>query len=150
MRKFAQLLGTYLSPSKVKSVRRLQSSESQFGYFQAIFGARQQLAALYENQQRYFEAQLQYQQLLAVAPDDLLAITRLQALSQLNLNPVQSVDVPPVTLLDPDVESIIANAPDAGDYPNADTLVLFNHFSHDVLPTGQSRYTTHQVVKNPH
>ena len=109
--------------------------------------ARQQLAALYENQQRYFEAQLQYQQLLAVAPDDLLAITRLQALSQRNLNPVQSVDVPPVTLLDPDVESIIANAPDASDYPNADTLVLFNHFSHDVLPTGQSRYTTHQVVK---
>ncbi len=109
--------------------------------------ARQQLAALYENQQRYFEAQLQYQQLLEVAPDNLLAITRLQALSQRNLNPVQVVDVPPVTLLDPDVEAIIANAPDARDYPNADTLVLFNHFSHDVLPTGQSRYTTHQVVK---
>ena len=109
--------------------------------------AREQLAALYENQQRYFEAQLQYQQLLEVALDNLLAVTRLQALSQLNLNPVQVVDVPPVTLLDPDVESIISNAPDAKDYPNADTLVLFNHFSHDVLPTGQSRYTTHQVVK---
>ena len=116
-------------------------------FFPNDIWARQQLAALYENQQRYFEAQLQYQQLLEVAPDDLLAMTRLQALSQLNLNPVQVVDVPPVTLLDPDVESIIANAPDARDYPNADTLVLFNHFSHDVLPTGQSRYTTHQVVK---
>ena len=100
--------------------------------------ARQQLAALYENQQRYFEAQLQYQQLLEVAPDNLLAITRLQALSQLNLNPVQAVNVPPVTLLNPDVEQIIANAPDASDYPDADTLVLFNHFSHDVLPTGKS------------
>ena len=55
--------------------------------------------------------------------------------------------LPPVTLLKPDVERIIANAPDASDYPDADTLVLFNHFSHDVLPTGQSRYTTHQVVK---
>ena len=77
----------------------------------------------------------------------LLAITRLQALSQLNLSPIQVVNVPPVTLLDPDVEHIIANAPDASDYPNADTLVLFNHFSHDVLPSGQSRYTTHQVVK---
>ncbi|MYK18389.1 DUF3857 domain-containing protein [Candidatus Poribacteria bacterium] len=109
--------------------------------------ARQQLAALYENQQRYFEAQLQYQQLLEIAPDNLLAITRLQALSQLNLNPVRAVNVPPVTLLDPDVEQIIANAPDASDYPNADTLVLFNHFSHDVLPTGRSRYTTHQIVK---
>ena len=109
--------------------------------------ARQQLAALYEDQQRYFEAQLQYQQILEVAPDNLLAITRLQALSQLNLSPIQVVNVPPVTLLEPDVEYIIANAPDASDYPNADTLVLFNHFSHDVLPTGQSRYTTHQVVK---
>ncbi len=109
--------------------------------------ARQQLASLYENQQRYFEAQLQYQQLLEVAPDNLLAITRLQALSQLNLSPMQDVSVPPVTLLNPDVEYIIANAPNADDYPNADTLVLFNHFSHDVLPTGQSRYTTHQVVK---
>ena len=109
--------------------------------------ARQQLAALYEDQYRYFEAQLQYQQLLEIDPDNLLAVTRLQALSQLNLSPMQVVNVPPVMLLDPDVEQIIANAPDASDYPNADTLVLFNHFSHDVLPTGQSRYTTHQVVK---
>ena len=37
--------------------------------------------------------------------------------------------------------------PEASDYPDADTLILFNHFSHDVLPNGQSRYTTHQVVK---
>ena len=109
--------------------------------------AREQLAALYENQQRYFEAQLQYQRLLEIDPDNLLALTRLQALAQLNLGSVQVTDVPPVTLLNPDVEHIIANAPDASDYPDADTLVLFNHFSHDVLPTGQSRYTTHQVVK---
>ncbi len=109
--------------------------------------ARQQLAAIYENHQRYFEAQLQYQQLLKIEPDNLLALTRLQALSELNINPVQLLDVLPVTLLHPDVESIVANAPDASDYPNSDTLVLFNHFSHDVLPTGQSRYTTHQVVK---
>ena len=109
--------------------------------------AREQLAALYENQQRYFEAQLQYQQILEIDPDNLLALTRLQVLAQQNFGPTEIVDVPPVTLLNPDVEHIIANAPDASDYPNADTLVLFNHFSHDVLPTGQSRYTTHQVVK---
>ena len=115
--------------------------------FSTNIWARQQLATLYEDQHRYFEAQLQYQQILEIEPDNLLAITRLQALSQLNLNPIQVVNVPPVRLLDPDVASIIANAPDASDYPNADTLVLFNHFSHDVLPTGQSRYTTHQVVK---
>ena len=109
--------------------------------------AGEQLAALYEDQQRYFEAQLQYQRVLEIDPDNLLALTRLQALAQLNLGSVQVTDVPPVTLLNPDVEHIIANAPDASDYPDADTLVLFNHFSHDVLPTGQSRYTTHQVVK---
>ena len=109
--------------------------------------AREQLAALYENQQRYFEAQLQYQRLLEIDPDNLLALTRLQALAQLNLGSVQVTDVLPVTLLNPDVKHIIANAPNASDYPDADTLVLFNHFSHDVLPTGQSRYTTHQVVK---
>lgn len=109
--------------------------------------AREQLATLYDNQERYFEAQLQYQQILETDPDNLLALTRLHALARQNFGPAEIVDVPPVTLLDPDVERIIANAPDASDYPDADTLVLFNHFSHDVLPTGQSRYTTHQVVK---
>ena len=109
--------------------------------------AGEQLAALYEDQGRYFEAQLLYQSLLEIEPDNLLALTRLQALAQLNLGSVQVTEVPPVTLLNPDVEHIIASAPAASDYPNADTLVLFNHFSHDVLPTGQSRYTTHQVVK---
>ena len=109
--------------------------------------AREQLAALYENQERYFEAQLQYQQILEIDPDNLLALTRLQVLARQDFGPTEIVDVPPVTLLDPDVEHIIASAPDASDYPDADTLVLFNHFSHDILPTGQSRYTTHQVVK---
>ncbi len=109
--------------------------------------AGEQLAALYEDQGRYFEAQLLYQSLLEIEPDNLLALTRLQALAQLNLGAVQVTDVPPVTLLNPDVEHIIVSAPAASDYPDADTLVLFNHFSHDVLPTGQSRYTTHQVVK---
>ena len=109
--------------------------------------ARQRLASLYEDHQRYFEAQLQYQQLLEVDPDNLLAVTRLQALAQLSRTPIQVTTVPPVSILNPDVSQIIANAPTASDYPDADVLILFNHFSHDVLPTGQSRYTTHQVVK---
>ena len=115
--------------------------------FPSNIWAREQLAALFENQQRYFEAQLQYQQIVKVDPDNLLALTRLQALAQQSFGPTEVVDVPPVMLLNPNVEHIIANAPDASDYPDADTLVLFNHFSHDILPTGQSRYTTHQVVK---
>jgi len=109
--------------------------------------AREQLVTLYEDQQRYFEAQLQCQRILEIEPDNLFALDRLQALAQLNVGPMQITEVPPVTLLTADVEHIIANAPNASDYPDADTLILFNHFSHDVLPNGQSRYTNHQVVK---
>ena len=119
--------------------------------------ARQQLAALYEDRGRYYEAQLQYQKLLEVAPDNLLAVTRLQALARLQSAPTrggvnvpptgEGVNVPPVDLLQVDADLRIANAPDADAYPDADALILFNHFSHDVLPTGQSRYTTHQAVK---
>ena len=109
--------------------------------------ARQQLASVYEDRGRYYEALLQYQELLEVAPDNLLAVTRLQALSA-EIAPTEvAVNVPPVDLLQVDAAQRIANAPDADDYPDADALILFNHFSHDVLPTGQSRYTTHQVVK---
>ena len=135
----------YLEQGKLgEAIAELRES---IRFFPTHTWAREQLAAVYEDQQRYFEAQLQYQQILEIDSDNLLALTRLQVLTQLNLHPGQIADVPPVTLLNPNVEQIIANAPDAADYPDADTLVLFNHFSHDVLPTGQSRYTTHQVVK---
>lgn len=109
--------------------------------------ARQRLASIYEDYQRYFEAQLQYQQLLEVDPNNLFAKTRLQALAQLRATPTQTIDIPPVSILETDVSQIIADAPNAEDCPDADVLILFNHFSHDVLPTGQARYTTHQVVK---
>ncbi len=108
---------------------------------------RQQLASLYEDNQRYFEAQLQYRQLLEVDPDNLLAVSRLQVLANLQSTPVQVLSVPPVAIFETDVSHIIANAPTLNEYPDADVVILFNHFSHDVLPTGQSRYTTHQVVK---
>ena len=109
--------------------------------------ARQQLASIYEDRGRYYEALLQYQELLEVAPDNLLAVTRLQALATKIAPTGVAVNVPPVNLLQVDTALRIANAPNADDYPDADALILFNHFSHDVLPTGQSRYTTHQVVK---
>ncbi len=109
--------------------------------------ARQQLAALYEDKGRYYEALLQYQELLEVAPDNLLAVTRLQALAEEIAPTGVAVHIPPVDLLQVDADLRIATAPDADAYPDADALILFNHFSHDVLPTGQSRYTTHQVVK---
>ncbi len=109
--------------------------------------ARQQLASVYEDNDRYFEAQIQYQQLLNVDPENLLAKTRLQALAQRLPTLRQTAVVHPISILKPDVRQIIADAPSSSDYPNADVVILFNHFSHVVLPTGQSRYTTHQVVK---
>ncbi len=109
--------------------------------------ARQRLASIYEDNHRYFEAQLQYQQLLEVDPNNLYAKTRLQALAQMSPAPITTINVPPVSIIKTDVDQIIANAPTSADYPDADVLILFNHFSHDVLPTGRSRYTTHQVVK---
>ena len=109
--------------------------------------ARKKLASLYEEKHRYFEAQLQYQQLLEIDPDNLLAITRLQTLSQLDPSRTQPVIVPSVKILNPQVLQIIADAPTTEDYPDADVVILLNNFSHEVLPSGQSRYTTHQVVK---
>ncbi len=109
--------------------------------------ARQQLASIYEDHKRYFEAQLQYRELLNVDPQNLLAKTRLQALAQLSPTLTPTTTVVPVDILKPDVKQIIANAPPSNDYPDADVVILFNHFSHDVSPSGQSRYTTHQVVK---
>lgn len=109
--------------------------------------ARQQLASIYEDEQRYYEAELQYYEILQVEPKNLLAPARLQALSQLNSPTFTTAEVPPVELVDTDIDAIIAGAPDAAVYPDADVILLLNQFSHDVLPTGKSRYTSHQVVK---
>ena len=108
---------------------------------------RQQLAALYESNGRYYQAQLQYQEILAIDPDNLLAPTRLQALSQLRTSAPVSPKVDPVNIVDIDSESVIAEASKRDDYPDADVIILMNQFSHDISSTGQSRYTTHQIVK---
>lgn len=108
---------------------------------------RQQLAALYESHGRYYQAQLQYQEILAIDPDNLLAPTRLQALAQVGTSAPISPDLPPVDLVDIDSDSIIAEASERNDYPDADVIILLNQFSHDISPTGQSKYTTHQIVK---
>ncbi len=109
--------------------------------------ARQQLAAIYENEGRYYEAELQYYEILQVDPENLLAPARLQTLSQFSSPAFATAEVPPVELIDTDIDAILAQAPDAEVYPDADAILLLNQFSHDVLPTGKSRYTSHQVVK---
>ena len=109
--------------------------------------ARQSLASLYEDHGRYYEAQLQYHKILEIDPQNLLAPTRLQALAQLDRSVSVSIEVAPVDLIDIDIEAVIAAAPDAADYPDADAIILLNQFSHEVTPSGKSRYTTHQLVK---
>ncbi|RKU12472.1 hypothetical protein C6502_05890 [Candidatus Poribacteria bacterium] len=109
--------------------------------------SRQNLASLYEAHGRYYEAQLQYHKILEIDPQNLLAPTRLQVLAQLDRAVSVSIEIPPVNLIDIDIEAVIAAAPDAADYPDADALILLNQFSHEVTPSGKSRYTTHQVVK---
>ena len=109
--------------------------------------ARQSLASLYEDHGRYYEAQLQYHNILEIDPQNLLAPTRLQALAQLDRSASMTVELAPVDLIDIDVEEVIAAAPGVADYPDADAIILLNQFSHEVTPTGKSRYTSHQVVK---
>ena len=108
---------------------------------------RQSLASLYEEHGRYYEAQLQYHKILEIDPQNLLAPTRLQALAQLDRSASMRVNLAPVDLIDIDIEGVIAAAPDVSDYPDADAIILLNQFSHEVTPTGKSRYTSHQVVK---
>ena len=109
--------------------------------------SRQNLASLYEARGRYYEAQLQYHKILEIDPQNLLAPTRIQALVHLDRSVSVSIELAPLDLIDIDIEAVIAAAPDATDYPDADAVILLNQFSHEVTPSGKARYTTHQVVK---
>ena len=109
--------------------------------------SRQNLASLYEAHGRYYEAQLQYHKILEIDPQNLLAPTRIQALAHLDRSVSVSIELAPLDLIDIDIEAVIAAAPDATDYPDADAVILLNQFSHEVTPSGKARYTTHQVVK---
>ena len=115
--------------------------------FPSAIWPRQQLAALFEARERYYEAQLQYQEILKIDPENLLAPTRLHALAKTHPEYSTSSHNLPVDIVDVDIQTIIKHGSDVSDFPNADVIILLNHFSHDVLPTGQSRYTTHQLVK---
>jgi len=108
---------------------------------------RKQLASLLENHGRYYEAQLEYLQMLEIDSENLLAKTRINALSELTFGTAAVAHVEPVNIVEDDIESMIANAPNAADYPDADAINLLNKFSHEVLEGGRSRYTLHQVVK---
>jgi len=94
---------------------------------------------LYESHGRYYQAQRQYHEILGIDPDNLLAPTRLQALSQRNPNASVATEVRPVNIVEIDSETVIAEASQKHDFPDADVIILMNQFSHDISSTGQSR-----------
>jgi len=108
---------------------------------------RKRLASLLEDHGRYYEAQLEYLQMLEIDPENLLAKSRLNVLSQIMFGSEVVIHVEPVDIVEDNIESVIGDAPDASEYPDADAIILLNKFSHEVLESGRSRYTVHQVVK---
>ena len=108
--------------------------------------ARQQLGAIFEDEGRHLEAQIQYSKILAIDSENLLAKDRLQALNQMSTP--NAVMVNPVDIIEIDKEQIIEDGYLAETtYPNADAVILLNQFSHEILTNGQTRYTTHQIIK---
>ena len=108
--------------------------------------ARQQLGAIFEDEGRHFEAQIQYSKILEIDSENLLAKDRLQVLNQLSTP--NSVKINPVDIIEIDNEQIIEDGYLAETtYPNADAVILLNQFSHEILTNGQNRYTTHQIIK---
>ena len=112
--------------------------ESRSGCSRRILGPAKILLRSTKAHGRYYEAQLQYHKILEIDPQNLLAPTRLQALAQLDRAVSVSIEIPPLNLIDIDIEGVIAAAPDAADYPDADALILLNQFSHEVTPSGKS------------
>ena len=107
--------------------------------------ARNRLGVLYENQGRYYEAQLVHAETLEIDAENALAKQRLQAMQEASGQ--VAVDVSPVEIVADDTQAIIAAAPDASEYPDADAVVLLSKFSHEVLSDNRSRYTTHRIIK---
>ena len=108
--------------------------------------ARQQLGAIFEDVGRHFEAQIQYSKILEIDPENLLAKDRLQALNQ--ISPPNIIKINPVDIIEINNEQIIKDGHlMETTYPNADAVILLNQFSHEILPNGQTRYTTHQIIK---
>ncbi|HIB85735.1 TPA: DUF3857 domain-containing protein [Candidatus Poribacteria bacterium] len=108
--------------------------------------ARQQLGAIFEDKGRHFEAQIQYSKILEIDSENLFAKDRLRALNQISIPNV--VKVSPVDIIEIDEEKIIEDGYLVETiYPNADAVILLNQFSHEILTNGQTRYTTHQIIK---
>ena len=108
--------------------------------------AREHLAGLLEEKGQYYEALLEYLEILKIDPKNAYALSRKNALEPFtSTNTVAHVE--PVNIIEDNIEELIKNAPERNKYPDADSLILLNKFSHDVLPDGRSRLTVRQLIK---
>ena len=108
--------------------------------------AREHLAGLLEEKGQYYEALLEYLEILKIDPKNAVALSRKNALEPFtSANAVAHVE--PVNIVEDNIEELIRNAPARSQYPDADAVILLNKFSHDVLSDGRSRLTIHQLIK---
>jgi len=108
--------------------------------------ARKHLAGLLEEKGQYYEALLEHFEILKIDPKNAHATSRINALEPFtSANAVAHVE--PVNIIEDDIEKLIKNAPERSKYPDADSLILLNKFSHDVLSDGRARLTIHCLIK---
>lgn len=104
--------------------------------------AQNRIGEIYEAMGKYIDAFIAYKRTLKIDSENSYAKQRLEALQQSGIYYVEPVDI-----VKEDVEQIIANAPDASQYPNAGAIVLLDKLSYEVTSKGSVRYTAHWIIK---
>ncbi|HGJ64464.1 TPA: tetratricopeptide repeat protein [bacterium] len=104
--------------------------------------AQNRIGEIYEAMGKYLDAYIAYKKTLKIDPANTYAIQRIDALQQSGIYYVEPVDI-----VKDDVQQIIANAPDASQYPNDGAVFLLNKLSYDVTNSGSIRYTVHWIIK---
>ncbi len=100
------------------------------------------LGTALENSGKYREAAREYSEALKYNPGDTFSSTRRDALKETGF-----WEIPPVDIVEEDIEHYISTAPDASEYPNSGAIVLLDKFSYDFTDEGSTRYTMHKIVK---
>jgi tetratricopeptide (TPR) repeat protein len=104
--------------------------------------AQNRVGEIYEAMGKHLDAYVVYKNTLKIDPENAYAKQRLEALQQAGIYYVEPVDI-----VKDDIQQIIANAPDASQYPNAGSIVLLDKISYEVTSGGSIRYTVHWIIK---